>query len=174
MDREDFYCLGKILKPYGRKGHLLVFLDADEPGKYASLTTVFIGIENQRIPFFLESVELKPGGKAVFKFEDINSPEDAEPFPGLQLFLPLSSLPSLKGKKFYYHEVTGFTVSDENHGEIGILTSVIDMPRQALLQIKKGGTEILVPLTDEVLVRVDRKKRILYIRAPEGLIDLYL
>jgi 16S rRNA processing protein RimM len=34
--------------------------------------------------------------------------------------------------------------------------------------------EILIPLVDEVILKVDRKKKELHIRAPEGLIDIYL
>jgi 16S rRNA processing protein RimM len=50
----------------------------------------------------------------------------------------------------------------------------MDLPLQALLQIAFGEKELLVPLVDEIIVKVDRKKKELHIRAPEGLIDFYL
>ncbi|HTX88423.1 MAG TPA: ribosome maturation factor RimM [Bacteroidales bacterium] len=174
MEKEGFFYLGKILKPYGSKGHVLVRLDVDDPDRYRRMRLVYIGVGGDRVPYFIESVELKEAGKAVLKFEDIHTPEDAEPLPGNELFLPLSALPPLKGKKFYFHEVEGFAVTDEVHGEIGILESISEMPTQALLRIRQGRKEILVPLTDEVLRKVDRKNRKLHIRAPEGLIELYL
>jgi len=43
-----------------------------------------------------------------------------------------------------------------------------------MLQINFGEKEILIPLIDEVIVKVDRKKKEMHIRAPEGLIDIYL
>ena len=174
MDKEGFYYLGKILKPFGSKGHVLVFLDVDEPKRYSRLESVFISVARDQIPFFIESMDLKQVNKAVIKFEDISSPEDAEPLLGKELYLPLAQLPPLKGKKFYYHEVTGFKVIDELYGDIGILESVAEMPQNDLLRVRKGKKEILIPLNDEVLKRVDRKSRILSIRAPEGLIELYL
>ena len=88
--------------------------------------------------------------------------------------LPVSLLPRLEGNKFYYHEITGFAVIDKNHGNIGLLKSVLDLPRQSLLQIQHGEKEILVPLTDEILLKVDREKKELQIDAPEGLIEIYL
>ena len=104
----------------------------------------------------------------------MNTTEDAAAYTGREMYLPLDSLPPLKGKKFYYHEVKGYSVIDAVHGRIGSLVKVMDLPRQSLLQITFGDKEILIPLVDEVIVKVDRKKKELHIRAPEGLIDIYL
>ena len=174
MNRDDFFYLGKILKTNGSNGHLIVFLDVDDPVRYKNIETVFIGIENDRIPFAIREIELKHRNTARMLFEDIQSDEDAKIYVGRELYLPLSALLPLKGKRFYFHEITGFTVIDKNHGNIGTLASVLDMPRQSLMQIRHGSKEILVPLIDEVLVKVDREKKEIHIRAPEGLIEIYL
>ena len=174
MNKDDFYYLGKILKTYGSKGHLLVYFDVDYTKTYADLKTVFIGIDDDRIPYFIADLELKQNKLASIRFEDVETLEDAKIFPGHEMYLPASMLPQLKGKKFYYHEITGFTVFDEKRGNIGVLSSVLDLPYQSLMQIKNGEKEILIPLVDHILLKVDRKKKELYIRAPEGLIDIYL
>ena len=174
MDRDDFFYLGKILKTNGRKGHLLIFLDVDDPVRYENLETVFIGIENDCIPFAIEELELKHKNTALIRFEDIQSNDDALIYVGHELYLPASMLPPLKGKKFYFHEIIGFTVIDKNHGNVGIITSIIDMPQQSLMQIKHGSKEILIPLVDKVLLKVDRQNKELYILAPEGLIEIYI
>ena len=174
MNKDDFFYLGKVLKTYGNKGHLMVFLDVDVPGNYINLDAAFIGIGDERIPYIIEEIELKPKNIGVIRFMDIHTLEDAEVFVGRELYLPLTLLPALKGNRFYYHEVTGFTVIDKHHGNIGILRSVLDLPRQSLMQIQHGQKEILVPLIDEILVKVDREKRELHINAPEGLIEIYL
>jgi 16S rRNA processing protein RimM len=174
MNRDDFFYLGKILKTTGSKGHLLVFLDVDDPSRYKKLETVFIGIENDRIPFAISELELKHRNTARILFEDIHSDEEARICVGRELYLPSSMLPLLKGKKFYFHEIKGFTVIDKKHGKIGMVISVLDMPQQALMQIRHGEKEILIPVIDEILVSVDRKKKEIRIQAPEGLIEIYL
>ncbi len=63
---------------------------------------------------------------------------------------------------------------DAEKGDIGTIASVIDYPAQALFQIMKNGKEILIPIIDEVLEKVDRQEKTIYIKAPNGLIDLYL
>lgn len=174
MDKDDFFYLGKILKTYGSKGHLLILLDVDDPVRYQKTETVFIGIENERIPFGIEEMELRQKNSAKIRFEDVHNAEDAEIFTGRELYLPISFLPPLKGKKFYYHEVIGFTVFDKKHGNIGTITSILDLPQQSVMQIQHGSKEILIPLVDKVLLKVDRSRKELHILAPEGLIEIYL
>jgi 16S rRNA processing protein RimM len=174
MVKDDFFYLGKILKTYGSKGHLLIFLDVDDPVRYEKMETVFIGIENDRIPFSIEEFELKQKNSARIRFEDICTADDAGIFIGRELYLPVDMLPPLKGKRFYYHEVIGFTVFDKKYGNIGIITSILDLPQQSLMQIQHGSKEILIPIVDKVLLKVDRSKKELHIWAPEGLIEIYI
>jgi len=174
MGNDDFYYLGKILKTHGNKGEVMVLFDVDDHSAYKKLESVYLDLYGERVPFFISSLELKHNRKAIVKFQDFDSIEDAESLQGLAMYLPMNTLPSLKGKKFYYHEVTGYQVIDKLHGPIGIVEDVLDLPHQALLQIRHGEKEILVPVVDEIIKKVDRRKKILEIEAPAGLIEIYL
>jgi 16S rRNA processing protein RimM len=174
MNKDDFYYLGKIAKPFGSKGQVVAYLDVDEPQHYKKLESVYLDLDGEWVPFLIKSFELLTGRKILLHFEDVNTIEEAVAYTGREMYLPLDNLPRLKGKKFYYHEVMGFTVIDAIHGNIGTLLNVMELPRQAMLQVTFGEKEILVPLVDEVILKVDRKKKELHIRAPEGLIDIYL
>ena len=174
MNKDDFYYLGKISKPFGSKGQVVAFLDVDEPLQYRNLESIYLDLDGEWVPFLINSIEIQSGPKALLHFEDVNTAQDAAVYSGREMYLPLQDLPPLKGKKFYYHEVKGFTVIDKNHGNIGTLEKVMDLPRQSLLQITFREKEILIPLVDEVILKVDRKKKELHICAPEGLIDIYI
>jgi 16S rRNA processing protein RimM len=174
MNKDDFYYLGRIQKAYGNKGHVIAFLDVDDPSEYCNLKMVYIGIDDDRIPFFLESFRIHVKKQVVLLFEDTHSIEDAGIFEGKEMYLPLDQLPKLTGKKFYFHEITGFRVTDSIHGDIGTVKSVLDLPVQSLLQIDHCGKEILIPVTDAIILKVDRKKKEIKIKAPEGLIEIYL
>ncbi|MDP1623571.1 MAG: ribosome maturation factor RimM [Bacteroidales bacterium] len=174
MNKEDFYYLGKILKTHGNKGQVLVHLDVDDPEKYQKLESVYLDLHGERIPFFISSIELKHNRKAVLLFQDFEALEDAEILPGLEMYLPVTDLPTLKGNQFYYHEVKGFQVVDQIHGNIGVIDDILELPHQSVFQIRYGEKEILIPIVDEVIQKVDRKKKLLLIKAPEGLIEIYL
>lgn len=173
MKKEECFHLGYISKTVGTVGELVFILDVDDPGRYRKMDAVFIELNDQLVPFFIESLQLRKDS-AVVKLEGIDTTERAMDLVRAQLWLPLSVLPPLKGNRFYFHEVIGFTVMDEVHGDIGIIETVLDFPQQKILQVKKGEKEILVPLLDHILKKVDRKNRVIEVRTPEGLVDLYL
>ena len=172
MTKDECYYLGRITKPFGFKGEMVLFLDVDNPGDYATLDSVFVEQKGALVPYFIKSIRFN-GGKALATFEDL-TPDQAAALAGHDLYLPLDLLPPLTGNQFYFHEVKGFSVIDDQHGNIGHIETIIEYPAQPLFQIMDGSTEILVPVIDQVIKKVDRGKRTIYISAPNGLIDLYL
>ena len=175
MLKEDCFYLGKIAKKHSFKGELLLFLDTDEPEIYENLESVFIELNDEDlVPFFIESGQLHRNHFLRVQFEDVYSEEDADALVGTEVYLPLSMLPKLEGNQFYYHEIKGFEVIDEDHGAIGKLTLVNDNGVQPLFVINDNEKEILVPVIDEFIVKIDRENKQLHLRTPKGLIDLYL
>ncbi|MBQ4377139.1 MAG: 16S rRNA processing protein RimM [Bacteroidales bacterium] len=172
MTKEECYQLGKITKPFGFKGQVIFFLDVDDPMAYEGLESAFVEVKGALVPYFFKIININ-GNKATVQFDDLTA-EQALALVGGDLYLPLSMLPKLTGNQFYFHEVEGFNVIDSQHGDIGTIRTVIDYPAQPLFQIFKGETEILIPVVDPVIDRVDRENKTIYITAPKGLIELYL
>ena len=108
------------------------------------------------------------------QFEDVDSEEAAEDIIGKDVYLPLTMLPKLEGNKFYYHEVEGFTAIDQRLGNFGTIQKISDNGVQALFEIEKDNTTILVPVIDEFIIEVNRENKSILFNTPEGLIDLYL
>ena len=174
MQKEDCFYLGKIVKKYSFKGELLVKLDTDDPSIYTKMESVFIDKNKNLIPFFIERSSLHKSTLLRVKFEDIDSEEDADKLLKSELYLPLEFLPQLTGNKFYYHEIFGFEAEDLSFGLIGIIKGVNDNTNQAILEIDRNGSEILIPLIDDFIKSVDREQKKIILAVPEGLIDIYL
>jgi len=174
MRKQECFYLGKIVSKYSFKGDVLVKLDSDDPELYESMESVFVSLRDSLVPFFIEQSRLHKSSLLRIKFEDVDSEEEADRIMGSELYLPLEFLPPLEGNKFYFHEVIGFTVIDQNFGKVGVITSINDTTNQALFVIDHKGTEILIPINDEFLTKVDREKKIIEVNAPAGLIELYL
>lgn len=174
MQKEDCFYLGKVVKKYSFKGELLVKLDTDDPKIYTKMESVFVEKNKNLIPFFIERSSLHKSELLRVKFENINGDEDADPLLKCDLYLPLAFLPKLTGNKFYFHEIIGFKVEDNTFGKVGIITGVNDSAFQPLLEIDNNGKEILIPLIDHFIKKVDRENKTLHLEVPEGLIQLYL
>ena len=109
------------------------------------------------------------------KFEEIETEADAEALLRHKVYLPLAVLPKLSGNKFYYHEVIGFQVEDVHYGVVGEIVGINDSTSQALFEIEnENGNEILIPMADEFIEKIDRTHKKIIVKTPEGLIDLYL
>ncbi len=175
MKKEDAYYLGKIVKPYGRKGELLAKLDTDEPEMYEGMESVFLEMKGELVPFFIENSNLHKSHLLRMKFEDVDTIEQAEELVGRRMFLPLSDLPELTGNDFYYHEIKGFTATDKNLGLLGTIQDVNEYAAQPYFIIKhESGKEILVPIHDDFILKVDRKKKDILLNIPDGLVNIYL
>jgi len=175
MKKADCYHLGYVAKLHGFKGEVSFFLDVTDPNEYTKLDSVFIDINEQLTPFFVQSFQLKPRGFAAVKLEGVDSENDAKVLMRKNLYLPLTELPELTGIQFYDHEVVGFEVIDATFGPVGILETIVDLPVNPLIQIKNSnGKEVLIPFVKNLVQEVDRKNRILKVKAPDGLIAIYL
>ncbi|SDM42680.1 ribosome maturation factor RimM [Kriegella aquimaris] len=174
MQKSDCFYLGKVVSKYSFKGEVLVKLDADEPEIYENMESVFVSIRNNLVPFFIDKCRLHKSALLRIDFEEVKDEAAADRIMGAELYLPLTALPKLKGNKFYFHEIIGFTVNDDVHGDIGLITGVNDTTSQALFEIEKNGKQLLIPITDEILTKVDRAAKTIFVTTPDGLVDLYL
>ena len=172
MKNEYFY-LGHITKSFGIKGQLSCYFDTDEPEKYADLDAVFIDLDGEKLPYLIENIQYRGANTFVIKFQDMDE-EESKSLIKAELYLPMSELPPLTGNRFYFHEVIGFKVIDEEKGDIGVCRDFIDISHHPIMQIDHEGTEILIPAIDEIFKNVDRENKQIHIAAPEGLIDVYL
>lgn len=174
MRKEDCFYLGKIAKKFSFKGEVLVYLDTDDPGLYENMESVFVDINKHLVPFFIVSSSLHKNDFLRVRFEDIDNEDDADGILGKEIYLPLTMLPKLEGNKFYFHEVIGFEAEDQRLGNIGYIVSINDTTAQPLFEIKKGEVEILIPMIDDFIVKIDRDNKKVILNTPEGLVDLYL
>ena len=174
MRKDECFYLGKIVSKYSFKGEVLIKLDTDEPEIYEEMESVFVDLGKNLVPFFIEKSQLHKSTLLRVQFEDVKDEATADSLLGKAVFLPLTHLPELSGNQFYYHEVIGFTLMDSVHGNIGVIVSINDAASQVLFEAKKDGKELLIPLTDDIIIKVDRESKIIHVQTPKGLVDLYL
>ncbi len=174
MRKEDCFYLGKIAKKFSFKGEVLIYLDTDEPEEYQDLESVFVEFNENLVPYFILNSSLHKNDFLRVKFEDIDSEEEADSVIGNAIYLPLKMLPKLIGNKFYYHEVIGFEIEDKRLGVFGKIVSINDSSAQPLFEVINGDIEILVPMIDQFLVKIDRDNKKVIMDLPEGLVEMYL
>lgn len=173
MDFEACFQLGYVSKVHGVKGEVQCFLDVDVPENYRKMESVFVDIDNKLVPFFIEHLSLQ-GQRAVVKFEDVDSIEQAETLKSKGLYLPLEKLPALEEDQFYFHEIVGYKVEDAQEGVLGIVKGIYELPHQDLIAMEFKGKEVLIPIADEIIRKVSHNHKTLHVELPAGLLQIYL
>jgi 16S rRNA processing protein RimM len=173
MRKEECFYLGKIAKKFSFKGEVLLFLDTDEPELYENMESIFVEFNNNLVPFFIQSSSLHKNDFLRVQFEDVDNEKEADKILGCSIYLPLSMLPKLSGNKFYFHEVIGFEIEDKRLGVFGKIVSINDTSAQPLFEVLNGNVEILVPMIDQFLVKIDRENKKVIMDLPEGLVEMY-
>ena len=174
MRKEDCFYLGRIVRKHSFKGEVVIKLDTDEPELYQGMESIFVDLGNNLIPFFIEKSLLQKGNQLRVQFEEMYTEEEADSVLKAGVYLPLDLLPKLSGNKFYFHEIIGFEIVDVNFGLIGIIDGINDKTAQPLFEVLNGDREILIPMIDQFIKKVDRENRTIEVETPAGLIELYL
>ena len=160
MRKEECFYLGKVVKKYSFKGEVIIKLDTDEPELYQDLEYVYLEIGKSLIPYFIKKSILQKFNQLRVDFEDVTSETDADNILKTDVYLPLELLPELTGNQFYFHEVIGFSLEDENFGAVGkIKQSTTKQLRLCLLlkkMIKKFSFRWLMILSKRLTVKIKR------------------
>ena len=173
MTKNDCFFFGKITRTHGLKGEITIKLDVANPEDFKDLRYLLIEDRGNLIPYFIENQKIN-GDKMIVQLQDVKKVEQAVTFMGKAVFLPNEFMPELDEDDFYYKEIIGFKMIDELKGEIGEISDVLEYPTQAVIQVMKDGKEILIPIHDDIIQKVNKKAKTLTVKAPEGLIDMYL
>ena len=67
----------------------------------------------------------------------------------------------------------GYTIINDTT-PLGEILEIIEQPHQLLCRLEINSKEVLVPLHDEFLNKIDHRKKQVIVTLPEGLLDIYL
>jgi 16S rRNA processing protein RimM len=174
MTKNDCYQVGHFTKTHGVSGEVVLFLDVDHPNEYEDLESVLVDIKGQLTPYFIESIAIVKGSRAIIAFEDVETLEQAERLIGCGVWLPLDNLEEIQDEtRFYFHEIIGFRVVDAEKGPLGTVTAVYTMATQDLIAMDYEGHEVLIPINSDIVPSVNRELKQINVVLPEGLLEIY-
>ena len=116
------------------------------------------------------------GGQAIFHFAGSASIADAEKLVGLEVQIPLADRVALPRGSYYISDLTGCEVRTADGTVVGVVSDVQFSGKDAcgtpLLMLDSAQGELLIPLADEICIRIDPAAKRILIAPPEGLLDL--
>ncbi|WP_455671883.1 ribosome maturation factor RimM [Phocaeicola sp.] len=171
IKKDDVFKIGIFNKPHGVKGEIS-FTFTDDIFDRVEAEYLICLLNGILVPFFIEEYRFRSDTTALIKLEGVDTSEKARMFTNVEVYFP---------KKFVEEEeetediptwnfFIGFKVKDVRYGDLGEIVDVDDSTMNVLFAIEKDGEEILLPAHEEFMVKLDKKKRLLTVDVPEGLL----
>ena len=172
MNWDDLVLVGRIARPHGLRGHVVVNPETDfAEERFVEGAALWTRSERGDEQLVIKESRLQ-GARPVVQFEGCNRIEDVERLSGLELRVPEESLRPLGQGTYYHHQLIGCVVETAAGERIGEVARVDGGAAGSLLAIDGPNGEILIPLAVDICTNVDVAAKRITVQPPEGLLEL--
>ncbi|MDB5196513.1 MAG: rRNA processing protein RimM [Flaviaesturariibacter sp.] len=168
-----YYKIGKLVSAFGLKGELILKHNLGKKTALKGLQAIFVEERKESfIPWFIESVRAKTDDELYLVLQDVITREAATKLVQKEVWLTETDF-----KKFASTtapiNLLGYAIIDAGK-DLGKILEVIEQPHQILCRLDIEGKEVLIPLHEETIQKIDRKTQQVFVELPDGLLDIYL
>jgi 16S rRNA processing protein RimM len=164
-----FLAVGKVRRPHGVAGDVLVEIYTDfpehlEPGSQVYLGEKFLPltISRQRFHNLL----------MILAFDGYSTPEQVGFFRNQILYIETAHASELPEGEYYFHELLGLSVLNETGELLGKVTEIMQTGANDVYVVTgQAGREILLPAIPEVILDVDLAAQVMKVHLLPGLVD---
>jgi len=166
--------IGKLLKTHGLNGELILMFEPQFDSTLENSKFLFFEIEGGLVPFFFSDngLRFRTHETAIVKFDEIDTQEKAKQFVDCQLYVYSRDITVEDENKSF--SLINYNVVDENHGSLGSVINVDNFSGNNVITVIFNSNEVMIPLSDEILTKIDYKNKEIFLTCPEGLLDLYI
>ena len=170
MTTDDLLLVGRVARPHGLRGHVIVNPETDFPDERFTVGQVLLAGPPERTrEFEIRDVRFHQG-RPILGLAGVESVDLAEALAGLDLWLPAAALSPLPEGTFYRHDLVGCEVRGTDGAVIGHVTAVEGTLDRSYLVI---DGDVMIPLVGGICEHVDLPARRVVVNPPPGLIELY-
>jgi 16S rRNA processing protein RimM len=164
----EFLAVGKLRKPFGLMGEMKFEAYIDDLEVFSPGKEIYLGKSHssRKIASIRES-----GISMLIRLEGINNPEDAKILSNQDLFLPADRLPDLEEGNYYYRQLIGIRVEDDEGNHMGEIVEIIETGANDVYVIfnKEEGKETLIPAIQSVIQKIDIESNLMVVNRLEWL-----
>ena len=171
ITKSSVFPIGQINKPHGVSGEMSFSFTSDIFDREKIPYFVF-EIQGILVPFFLDEYRFKGSETGLMKLDGIKTEAQARSFYGLTIYLPKKFLEKVENTEIELDYFAGFSLVDAEKGLLGVISEVDQTTENVLFVIPTKNDELLIPAGEEYIENIDHDKKIIYVRLPEGLLDL--
>jgi 16S rRNA processing protein RimM len=165
--------VGRIARAHGIRGQVIVNPETDFPeDRFQPDRELFVERRGAVEALTLTTVRFQQG-RPVVGFAGVETMNDAQALAGLELRVPIETLPTLPDGTFYRHDLIGCRVETRTGAPVGIVEDVEGGAGGSRLIVADAGGrgEVLIPLVSAICPVIDPAGRRIVVDPPDGLLD---
>jgi 16S rRNA processing protein RimM len=166
--------VGRVVRPHGVRGELVVEVRTDDPDLRLAAGTVLATEPATAGPLTVARTRWH-SGRLLVSFDRFNDRNEADSLRGVLLLVDSAELDDLADPdEFRDHQLIGLAVLGPGGEEVGEITDVLHYGQDLLVVAgsgKRAGAEIMVPFVSAIVPEVDLAARLVRIDPPPGLLD---
>lgn len=159
---EEHIAIGKVGAPYGVKGWVKIHSFTEWVTNILDYTPWYL--EDKNGWQLIKVTDGHQHGKGlVAKIEGYNTPEQSRLLTGKLIGIKRSQLPPLKKDEYYWSDLEGLTVINQENKTLGTVAYVLETGANDVLVIKNDKEHAIPYLPGSVIVSVDLEKREIHV-----------
>ena len=174
-DLPDAVLVGRVVRPHGVRGEVVVEPHSDNPQRFARGARLLIEQEGPLRPIEIAAARSHKD-RVLVRFEGVSDRDGAEPLRGASLYVDRDAVPPAPEDQYYFFELIGCRCVDRQLGDVGEVVEVYEDGGGLLLEIERssetGRERLLVPFVKAYVLDVDTEAGVVKTELPEGLLEL--
>ncbi len=162
----EFLTIGRVLRPHGVRGELLLATLTDFPEHLQAGATVYLGEPPQ--PHTLRSVRMHRG-QLLLALADCADREAAEPYREQLVQIRLEAAAPRPAGRYYQHELIGLRAVTDEGEELGTVAEILETGSADVYLVRGERGEILLPAIRSVIRDINLEQQRLLVHLIEGL-----
>ena len=169
----EYFKIGKLVASFGVKGELILKHSLGKKSSLKGLQAIFIEEKKEAfIPWFIAATRIKTDDEIYVQLEGIDNREAAIKLTQKEVWIPEAEFKKHASKSSPL-SLLGFSIINDGK-DLGPVIELIEQPHQMLCRLEIDGKEVLIPLNEQTLQKVDKKTRRVFVKLPDGLLEIYL
>lgn len=162
-----------MVTAHGLHGELVLKHVLGKKSTFKGLQAIFIEEKkNVFLPWFIESARIKNEEESFIKLEGVDIREAARKLVQKNVYITEQEFKNLSAQSSPAN-LLGYVIIQEKKS-LGEIQEVLEQPHQLLCKIDIRGNEVLIPLNENTLKKIDHKKKAVEVQLPDGLLDIYM
>jgi 16S rRNA processing protein RimM len=163
-----YLAVGRLLRPHGLAGELLMDVYTDFPERLKPGSQVFVG-ENHQPTIIHSRRGIKNG--LLIGFESVSDSDEAGNLRNQTVYVRAEDIPPLPEGEYYHHQILGLRVITDEGQELGTITGILDIGSTDIYVVRsESKKEILLPNIASVVKEIYLDKGEMHIHLMEGLL----